>query len=209
MKLTVFGATGRTGTLMVEQALEGGYQVKAFVRTPSKMKMDHRNLELVQGDVTDAEAVDRAVAGADAVLSVIGHTKDSPDDLQTRAMHNITGTMKKRRVKRIVNLTGAGVRDPEDRPKLIDKLIVALLKLTAGNVFKDGRDHVEVLRESGLEWTVVRAPRLVDGPRTGRYRVGFVGKDSATKISRADVADFMLKEVQERRYVRKLPMVSY
>lgn len=127
MKNAVFGATGRTGIPLVEQALEGGHQVKAFVRTPSRMKIDHRNLELVRGDVTDADAVDRAIAGTDAVLSVIGHTKNSPDDLQTRAIHNITGSMKKRRVKRIVNLTGAGVRDPEDRPKFIDRLIVGLL----------------------------------------------------------------------------------
>jgi putative NADH-flavin reductase len=209
MKLAIFGATGRTGVPLVEQALQAGHEVKAFVRSPEKMTIKHDRLEMVQGDVLDAASVERAIEGVDAVLCVIGHTKNSPDDLQTRAMKNITAAMKKHGVKRLVDLTGAGVRDPEDRPKLFDKLIVTALKLLSPRVLEDGKNHVAVIRDSGLDWTVVRGPMLQDGPRTGSYRVGFVGKDSGSKISRADVADFMLRETVERKYIGKLPMVSY
>ncbi len=209
MKLIIFGATGRTGIPLVEQALSEGHQVKAFVRTPKKMPLKHDRLQLVEGDVLDEEAVEKAVKGTDAVLCVLGHTKGSPEDLQTRAWHHIVAAMKKHKVGRVVDLTGAGVRDPEDEPKLFDKLVVGALKLMAPGVLKDGKAHVEVIRESGLDWTIVRAPMLSDGPHRGSYRVGLVGKNSGSKINRSDVADFMLKEMTERKYVGKLPMISY
>ncbi|MBD3316865.1 MAG: NAD(P)H-binding protein [Chitinivibrionales bacterium] len=209
MNVVVFGATGRTGIPLVEQALAGGDRVKAFVRTPSKLKITHDNLEIVQGDILDAAAVEKAVEGTDAVLCVIGHTKNSPDDLQTHAMRAVTDAMKKHNVKRLVDLTGAGVRDTEDQPKLFDRLIVFALSILSPKVLEDGKGHVAVIRDSGLEWTVVRAPMLQDGAHTGKYRVGYVGKNSGSKISRADVADFMLKEARERNYIGKLPMISY
>ncbi|MBD3343947.1 MAG: NAD(P)H-binding protein [Chitinivibrionales bacterium] len=209
MKLVIFGATGRTGIPLVGQALDKGHRTKAFVRTPEKLTIEHRNLEVVQGDVLDAGAVEKALAGTEGVLCVIGHTKDSPTDLQTRAMMNITSAMKKKKVKRLVDLTGAGVRDSSDRPKLIDRLIVVALKLISPKVLNDGRNHAEVIRSSGVEWTIVRAPMLQDGPHTGKYRVGFVGRNSGTKISRADVADFMLKEIEKPEHSGTMPMVSY
>lgn len=87
--------------------------------------------------------------------------------------------------------------------------MVAALKLFSPSVLEDGRNHIAVIRQSGLEWTIVRAPMLTDGPRSGNYRVGMVGKAGGPKISRADIADFMLKEVRERAYIGKVPMLSY
>lgn len=209
MNITIIGATGRTGIPLVEQALAAGDRVKALVRTPSKLQIRHDNLEIIPGDALDRESLETAVQGSGAVLCVLGHTKNSPDDLQTRAMENLTAAMARAGVSRLVDLTGAGVRDPEDEPKLIDKLIGGALKLLSPKVLEDGINHVNVIRRSELEWTVVRAPMLQDGPHTGKYRIGSVGKNSGTKISRADVADFMLKEAKEKKYVGKLPMISY
>ncbi len=209
MKLAVFGATGRTGRPLVEQALERGHEVVAFVRDPSKLGVDHGRLAVTEGDVTDPAAVDRAVAGADAVLSVIGRGKDSPEGMQTAATENIVAAMQKHGVRRLVSLTGAGVRDPRDEPKLFDRGITALLRLLQREVLEDAEGHARVIEKSGLDWVVVRGPMLTEGEKKGAYRVGYVGKNSGTRISRADVADFMLRQVEDDTYLQQKPMISY
>jgi putative NADH-flavin reductase len=164
---------------------------------------------VVEGDVLDGSRVGEAVSGAGAVLAALGHAKGSPEDLQAQGTRRIVDAMGEHGVRRLISLTGAGVRDEEDRPKVSDRAIVALLGRLQPAVLEDGRRHAEMIRESGLDWTIVRAPRLTDGPHTGKHRVGYVGRESGTRISRADVADFMLGQLEDGRYVGRMPMVSY
>ena len=152
MKLAVFGASGRTETLLVRQALAGGHEVKALVRTPAKLGFEDERLELIQGDALDAAAVERTVEGTDAVVSALGHTKTSPKDLQTVATRHIVAAMKARGTLRIVSLTGAGVSDPHDRPKVVDRVFGLLLATIARDVICDAEGHAEVLRGSGLSY---------------------------------------------------------
>ena len=142
-------------------------------------------------------------------MSALGHTKLSPKDVQTRGTQNIVAAMEKHGVRRLVSLTGAGVRDPSDEPKVVDKVITFLLGRLQPDVLADGVRHAEVIQRSGLEWVIVRGPRLTDGPGRGEYRVGPVGKNSGTRISRADLADFMLRQVKDDAYLRRMPVVSY
>lgn len=193
----------------MRQALEGRHEVTAFVRDPARLGMDHPRLRIVSGDVMDAARVKEAVAGSEAVLSALGHTKASTKDIQTAGTENIVAAMKKHGVRRILSLTGAGVRDPKDQPKLSDKIIVFLLERLQGDVLRDAVVHAEVIKESGLDWIIVRGPMLTDGPHTGAYRVGYVGKNSGSKASRADVADFMLAQLSSDEYLGQAPMVSY
>lgn len=193
----------------MRQALEGRHEVTAFVRDPARLGMDHPRLRIVSGDVMDAARVEEAVAGSEAVLSALGHTKASTKDIQTAGTENIVAAMKKHGVRRILSLTGAGVRDPKDQPKLSDKIIVFLLERLQGDVLRDAVVHAEVIKESGLDWIIVRGPMLTDGPHTGAYRVGYVGKNSGSKASRADVADFMLAQLSSNEYLGQAPMVSY
>lgn len=209
MRLVIFGATGRTGRPLVAQALEKGHEVVAFARNPSKLGVSNGRLAVVEGDVTDPAAVERAVAGAEAVLISLGHTKTSTKDVQTTGTENIVRAMNKHGVRRLVSLTGAGVRDPRDEPRLFDKAITALLKLLQKDVLEDAERHARVIEKSGLDWVIVRGPVLTDGERKGAYRVGYVGKNSGTKISRADVADFMLRQVEDDTYLHQKPMISY
>ena len=122
---------------------------------------------------------------------------------------NIVAGMKTHGVHRLVSTTGAGVRQPEDEPKVIDHLIGVLLNLLVKEIVKDSTENVKVIQASGLDWTIVRYPRLVDGEHTRKYRVGFVGKDSGIRVSRADGADFVVKELTEQKWLRKAPLVSY
>jgi len=112
-------------------------------------------------------------------------------------------------IRRIISLSGGGLpAEGHDQPKLPDKIIRLLLKTFAGQVLTDAKGHLEVLRASGLEWTVVRGPRLTDAPGTGTYRVGWVGVNASTQIPRADLARFILTQVEDDQFVSELPFVS-
>jgi putative NADH-flavin reductase len=141
-------------------------------------------------------------------LSALGQTKGSPPTLQTTATQHIIAAMQRHRIRRLISLTGAGVAAPEDRPKFINHLIAFALKTFSGGVLKDAEGHAALIRASGLDWTLVRGPMLTEGPHTGAYRVGWVGINTGPRISRADVADFMLKQVTDRSFINQAPMIS-
>lgn len=209
MKIVVFGASGGTGVEIVRQALDAGHKVTAFVRDPSKLDIRHANLVVVQGDVMDSAAVERAVGGQEAVISALGPSRPPVPGMMETAAGNIVAAMKQAGIHRLISTTGAGVRDSQDQPKLVDHLMKGLLTLLAGEVLKDSAANVAVIRASNVEWTIVRYPRLTDGPLTGNYRVGYVGRDSGTQLSRADGAHFVLKELTDGKHIHKMPVVSY
>lgn len=208
-KIALFGASGQTGRLFLEQALENRYLVHAMVRNPQKVILRHPALEVIKGDVLDSERVDTTVRGSDLVVSLFGHVSGSPDWLQTDGSRNIVSAMKKSGVEHIISLSGGGLPFPErDQPRFTDKLIRTVMKLAVPRVLNDAIRHHEVLAESGLKWVIVRAPRLTNGPRKGTYRVGWVGVNASTKISRADLADFILSQVEDETFIHQMPFVS-
>lgn len=209
MKIIVFGASGGTGKEIVKQALEAGYSVTAFVRNPAKIDLTHPNLGIFQGDAQNAGEVEKAISGHEAVISALGPTRPAVPGMMATAAKNIVDAMKKHKISRLVSTTGAGVRDPQDQPKLIDHLMKGLLSLLAGEVLRDSSANVSIIQGSDLDWTIVRFPRLIDGQKTGKYRVGYVGRNSGSQLSRADGADFVLKELPEKKYLHKMPVVSY
>lgn len=207
MRLALFGGSGRTGRELVRLALEQGHDVAALARDPARLP-ERERLRAVTGDATDGGAVARTVEGSEAVLSVLGHSRGSPPDLLERWARHAVAAMREQGVERLVVLTGAGVRAEEDRPKAADRVFAALLRVAGRRLLRDSTAMVEAVRASGLAWTVVRAPRLVDGPATGGYAVGYVGPESGVRVRRADVADFMLREAAAREWVHRLPVVS-
>ncbi len=208
MKLTVFGATGKTGKEVVKQALNEGHQVTAYVRTVSKIDSQHERLEVVQGELSELEKVRVAVQGADAVISALGPINNKPVTPLTEGMQVIVIAMKQENVKRIVLATGAGVADPNDEPKFINHIISTVLKLMAGNVLKDSRGMVDTIKSSELEWVIVRVPRLTENPATGNIKAGYVGKGVGMQLTRADFAAFMLEQTQADSWLRQAPAIS-
>lgn len=209
MKIIVFGATGGTGKEIVKQALAAEHEVTAFVRSPEKLGIGDANLKVVQGDVLDAAAVAQAAAGHDAVISALGPSRPPAPGMMEAAAKNILAAMKAQGIRRLISTTGAGVRHANDRPKLLDHLMKGLLTLMAGEVLRDSAANVSVLCASDVDWTIVRFPRLTDGAHTGKYRVGYLGKDSGSMLSRADGADFVLRELAGGSYIHQMPVVSY
>ncbi|WP_430644776.1 NAD(P)-dependent oxidoreductase [Agromyces sp. GXS1127] len=135
--------------------------------------------------------------------------KGSPKTLQADGTRNIVAAMSAHGVRRIVTLSGGGLSATgKDQPKAPDKIIRFLLKTLSGQVLADAERHLEILEASGLDWTVVRGARLTERPGTGAYRVGWVGVDASTQISRDDLADFILTQVDDRGFVHEMPFVS-
>ncbi|MFB3979743.1 NAD(P)-dependent oxidoreductase [Microbacterium proteolyticum] len=206
--IALFGATGKTGRRVLRRAIDRGDNVRVLVRDREKLTMSSPRLTVIEGDVLDAAKVSETVAAADVVLSVFGQVKGSPASLQTDGTALIVQAMKKHGVRRIVTLSGGGLPAEPDRPKAADKIIRFLLKTLSGHVLADARGHLTVLQGSGLDWTVVRGPRLTEKPGTGTYRVGWVGVNASTQISRDDLSDFLLTQVDDRTFVGQLPFVS-
>jgi hypothetical protein len=125
------------------------------------------------------------------------------------AAKNIVAAMRKHGIRRIISTAGAAVLQPEDQPKAADRLINAIIGISDKNFVLDSSANVRVIEASDLDWTIARFPRLTNGAHIGKYRVSYMGKDSGTQISRADGADFVLKELAEEKWLRKAPVVSY
>lgn len=208
-KIALFGASGQTGQEFLDQALKEGYIVKALVRTPSKINQTSPDLEVIQGDVLNYDDVEKTVADTEVVVSLFGHVKGSPEWLQTNGTENIVKAMKQYQVERIISLSGGGLPFEKDEPKFPDKMIRFIMKVAVPKVLKDAERHAEVLEKSGLKWTIVRGPRLTNDPKKGEYRVGWVGVNASTKVGRADLADFILEEVEKEAYTEQMPFVSY
>jgi putative NADH-flavin reductase len=218
METAVFGATGRTGRHVVREALAADHEVRAFVRDREKLADDRREddrVTVVEGDVIDAEAVEWAIEGADAVVSALGHADGSPDNVLTIAAENITAAMEAHDVPRVVTLVGAGVSHPNDSPSLGGRVMSGALKLVAGDLLDDSNEHVRRVIGSDVEWVVVRPPRLTDGPGTGDYRTGYLRLGPRATISRADLAAFMIAQASTDTdadadtYIGEAPMIAY
>lgn len=210
MKITIFGATGRTGIEIVKQAVDRKHEVTVFVRSADKLGEMRGKVSVVEGDLTSVQSVARAIAGSSAVISALGPTKESIPGFLPNATRVIVAAMKQTGVRRLITMTGAGVRTDGDNPRLIDRAIVGLMKMIAKKPLNDGVQHADVVKKSGLDWTVVRAPMLKDSPVIGVYEVGMVGSDHlSVAISRADIATFILDIVEKNKHVHELPVVAH
>ncbi|MFN7119660.1 MAG: NAD(P)-dependent oxidoreductase [Saprospiraceae bacterium] len=207
--IALFGATGKAGSQFLKQALAKGYRVKALVRTPEKITHLHPNLEIIKGDVLHEADVYKTVAGTDLVVSLFGHVKGSPEWLQTNGTENIIKAMEQEGIGKIISLSGGGLPAPEDQPKFPDKMIRFIMKIVVPKILNDAERHAEVLRKSNLDWIIVRGPRLKEMDKKGSYKVGWVGTTGGTVISYADLADFILQQVESDQFTGKMPFVSY
>ncbi|ELS04526.1 putative NADH-flavin reductase [Xenococcus sp. PCC 7305] len=209
MKLVIFGSTGTIGREVVEQALQQKHTVTAFTRNPSKLDLKNPNLRIFQGDVLDLPAVEQAVQGQDAVICTLGSGQKLTGTVRSEGTRKIVKAMKTRGVQRFICQTTIGTGDSWGSLNFYWKYI--MFGLVLRNVLADHEIQEQDVRQSGLDWTIVRPGAFVEGDRTGNYRHGFPGTDktSKLKISRADVADFILKQLVDDSYLHQTPSLSY
>ncbi|HSK66261.1 MAG TPA: SDR family oxidoreductase [Anaerolineales bacterium] len=205
MKLTIFGASSSSGRLVVEKALAAGHEVTAFVRDPAKLGITNESLKVVAGDALNAAQVEEAVKGSDAVLSTLG-PKGKPAVMAAQSARNIIDAMEKHGVKRLVMVSVAGISVPQDKRGF--NLVSTLIKLLLKDVFVDRENQLKALEESSLDWIAVRVPRLTDGSATGSVNAFFGNASPAMKVTRADLADFMLEQLTSDQWRRQAPILS-
>jgi putative NADH-flavin reductase len=203
MNVVVFGASGGTGREVVKQALARGHGVTAFGRHPEKVGITHPNLRGVRGDVAEPEAVAAAVAGQEAVVSTLGVGIPLKHDPAVIAgVRHILRAMEAASVRRLIYQSFIGVRESRAGAGLLLRY-VAVIPLR--HEIADHEVKEEMIKSSGMDWTIVRPPKLTDGGYTGAYRVGegIVARSVFPTLSRADVAAFMVGQLTDAASVRK------
>jgi len=209
MRVVIFGSTGGIGRQLVKQALARGHAVRAFARNPAQLEIKHANLQTVQGDVMDIASVEQALQGQEAVVSALGTPALTKNTVRSEGTRNIVRAMEKVGVSRLVCLSSLGVGDSRDMLPIHYKYILVPFLLRQG--FAEHELQEEFVKQSRTDWIIVRPGAFTNGSRTGLYRHGFSVTDKTinAKISRADVADFMVKQLTDATYIRKTPGVSY
>lgn len=201
-RVLIVGATGGTGRQLVAEALERGYEVTAFVRDPSRLRVSHPQLTVVEGDVLDYDSVEAAMRGQEAVVSALGHKRFFyPTRILSRGTRNILRTMEAHGVPRFVCETSLGIGDSAGRMGLYYTLFVIPVILPF--YFWDKTRQERLIARSNVDWVIIRPGVLTDGDKRGRFRHGrHVGSFLWTvRISRADVADFTLNQLESEAYV--------
>ncbi len=179
MKLIIFGSTGGTGRQVVTQALEQGHDVTAFARSPERLDQKHEKLQVIKGNVLDFASLERAIQGQDVVLCTLGLPPMDKSNLRANGTKNIIRAMEKTGVKRFICQSSGGVGDSSDTlPFLMKYLIVPFMLRRA---FGDHEIQENYIKESQLDWIIVRPAALTDGEHTGSYQQGFTADDKTVK----------------------------
>ena len=206
MQIAVFGATGGTGQQVVQQALAAGHSVTALVRDPSRLAAQDERLTVVEGDVLDRAKVDETVSGADAVIVSLGNTSNNPDYIVSRGTEVIVDAMTAAGIPmRLIVVSSLGVGESRDQVPFAFKMLMNTVLKKA----MDDKERQEALvKASGFDWIIVRPGGLTNGPATGSYKAGVDVKLTAGQVSRADVAAFVLLQLDDDTYLHQAPAIT-
>lgn len=203
--IAVIGANGKSGRAFVFAALEAGYAIRAGIHARNSLPQ-HKKLTVTQVDATDFQNIKTLIQGSDAVVSLIGHVKKSPANLQTDATINIVRAMDELNIKRFISLTGSGVRFSGDMPSPPDRLLNAILKIVMKDIINDGVSHAKVLQNSTLDWTIIRGLVLTEQPAQ-QFTLTEHGP-AKLLCPREEVALGILQVIEETSFVKKAVIIS-
>ncbi len=207
MRVLLIGASGATGQVVLDELLQAGHAVTAFVRNPAAFRSETANLRVAPGEARDAASLARAMQGQDAALSTFGPRSLKADDLQEALMTNLVAAMKAAGVRRLVNLSAAGVGDSRAQmPFLFGKVIIPLL---LGRVYADKARGEAILFASGLDYVNVRPGRLSDRPARGGVKAQADARGLKLEMTRSDLAAFMVAQLTSDAWLRRSPIIGY
>jgi putative NADH-flavin reductase len=210
MKITLFGATGKTGPYLIEEGLRRGFEIQVFAH--SGRSFERSDVSVVRGDFADMNRMQEAIRGSTAVLSALGPTRFShPGNLPiTHATEAIITAMKRERVSRLIAVSTGSAPDPGDGFALKIWLPAFLIKLAMPAAFKDIIGLASAVRASGLSWTLVRSVGVLNNrPASGQLNIGPCGRSKhSLKLSREDLARFMFDQIADHHYSEQAPGIS-
>ena len=208
MKVLIIGASKGIGLATTKAALAAGYDVRAFARSAAAMTLSDPRLEKVQGDATRQQDVETAVAGVDAVILTLGVGLGElfkPVHLFSDATRVIVAALTAKSVKRLICVTGFGAGDSRASIGLLQRVP---FQIVFGRAYDDKTRQEDLIKQSGLDWTIGRPGVLLNGPKSSRYKV--LREPSSWRngiISRASVAEFLVKQIEDRSYLRAAPVL--
>lgn len=210
MQITVFGASGKVGRLVVQGALERGYKVVAVVHKHDPFEKTDK-LRVVKGDIYSGQDVTKAIKGSRVLVSCLGSwgrkTPSGNRNVLTSAMLEILPAMKAQKIERIVTLTGSGALAPDAPRTWAHRWFMRLMTpFPAGKVFRDGEDHMKLLRGSGLAWTTIRSP-IMNNRHGNSYALGTGNGNHYLTISRQAVANAMLDQLESLQWLHQAPVI--
>jgi len=212
MNVTVFGATGGIGSQVVDQLRANGHTVTAYVRNPTKVPTTWGNdVTVAVGELNDATTVDRAVQGADAVISALGPSMDRKATglPLVEGTRNIVDAMQRHGIRRYVGNGTASVLDPRDHPNWQTRMSTFMAKTFLRRAYDELVGMSQIVMHSGLDWTIVRFLGPKDGPARGQLRQGFYGRDKlGFNVTRADIGAFTAAQIDDDRYIGAAPAIS-
>lgn len=212
MNVTVFGATGGVGAQVVDQLRSRGHQVTAYVRNPAKVPAKWGNdVTVVSGELSDASAIERAVQGADAVVSALGPnlSRKAVGLPLVEGTRNVVAAMQRHGVRRYVGIGTPSLLDPRESGTWQTRLAMFMAKTFLRRAYDELLGMSEIVMSAGLDWTIVRFLAPKDGPAKGRLRHGFYGSDKlGFNVTRADIAAFVAAQIDDARFIGAAPAIS-
>ncbi len=206
MKIVLFGASGKVGQLLTTELINRGHKVTAFIYGSSPFD-ENQNLTIITGDVHNLENVEEAILGNDAVVSTLGSWGTKSKDILSSAMTNIVPAMEKQKIKRIITLTGADARDTGDEPNFIQVFTHWFFGLIQPKIMSDGEVHIKTLRDSSLDWTVVRSPVMSNKGKYGSYKLKLQLPMPWNTINRKDVVSAMADQIENQDFIKQSPVI--
>ena len=209
MKILIIGATRGVGKALLETSLEENYDVTVLARKPEKIEISHPKLRVVEGDVLDAESIEASAEGQGAICSCVGvPITFKPVDLFSKAAQNILVAVKQNPGQKYIAVTGIGAGESKGHGGfLYDKIFNPLL---LKSIYSDKDREEEIIKASGVDWMIVRPAGLTNGKRTGKYHVfNDLSGVTSKRVSRFDVADFIVKQLDKPTQFGKTPLLTY
>ncbi|NKW85539.1 SDR family oxidoreductase [Bacillus cereus] len=205
-KIAILGANGKAGKILVNEALEKGYQVKILTRNSTNTEKINENIETIIGDARNFSKIQDLLQGCSAVINAVGQPKNESYIFSTVTKH-ILEAMKESKIKRYILISGGSLNVTGDQKGIVNKIGATLFKLFLPKMMQDKYKELQIIQNSEVDWTIVRLPFVIEGNGIGSIKESLVDMPGI-KIQNGDIAPFVIKQINSDRYVGKCPFIS-
>lgn len=205
-KIAILGANGKAGKILVNEALEKGYQVKILTRNSTNTEKINENIETIIGDARNFSTIQDLLQGCSAVINAVGQPKNESYIFSTVTKH-ILEAMKESKIKRYILIFGGSLNVTGDQKGIVNKIGATLFKLFLPKMMQDKYKELQIIQNSEVDWTIVRLPFVIEGNGIGSIKESLVDMPGI-KIQNGDIAPFVIKQINSDRYVGKCPFIS-
>jgi putative NADH-flavin reductase len=205
-KIAVLGGTGKAGKYLIKELIRQGYHIKALARDPGKLKQSGPSLEVITGNAREYQSILNLLSECDAVISTLGPSGNEPDTCSMAAGH-IIKAMQALNIRRLIEVAGLGIDTPEDKKGIFTRILVAIMRWFASSVIDDRQKDYELLKNSNIQWTIVRCPMIKLTDLSRKIKTSL--EDSpGNQISATDLARFLIDQLKSEMFICKAPFIS-